>query len=73
MRHVAKKNISLMFEMSCALMNSSMWFDTCMLYNGPSEVHCTYDFQQYDILLSVESDEPVQPLFKPKNDLGSVA
>ena len=38
-------------------------------FNSASEIYwaATCDFQQYGILISVDSDEPVQPLFKLRN------
>ena len=34
---------------------------------GKIDIAVTRDFQHYDILTSVDSDEPVQPLFKLGN------
>ena len=48
----------------------TVWQSTCLPTSRMERVKLlfeTYDFQQYDILTSVDAGEPVQPPFKLRN------
>ena len=53
-------------EVSCTMTQNIIFLVTYQTLQV-SDIAVTCDFQQSDILTNVDSDEPVQPLFKLRN------